>query len=163
MASEFLRELWNNLRFALFWLEVRKDVPKKWFAGNYSPIKLARFSMVLLSLLNFSAVALGSPNWNVASPYSLWLGFASAGYIILALIYMLGFRMWYGLSLVFLVISAIINYSFDAAGGPDALSSSTNLLFNNVVAFTWLYLVLMGLVLMRYDKGSKLNSVLQES
>ncbi|HVA83259.1 MAG TPA: hypothetical protein VNF06_03785 [Candidatus Aquilonibacter sp.] len=162
MASDLLWELQNRLRYLFFWLEVRKDVPKNWFKGNYSPIKLARFSMVLLALLNFSAVALGSPNWNAATVYSLWLGFASAIYIIVAIIYMLGFRMWYGLSSGFLVLSAIVNYMFDSAGGPDALSA-TGVTFNNLIALSWLYLVLMGLILMRYDKGSKLNSVLQES
>lgn len=162
MESEFLRELKNNLRYALFWLEVRKDTPKQWFKGNYSPIKLARFSMVFFALINFSAVALGSPNWNSASLYTLWLGLASAFYIIVAIIYMLGFRMWYGLSSGFLILSAIINYMLDSAGGPDALTS-TPASFNNLIALTWLFLVLMGLVLMRYDKGSKLNAVLQES
>lgn len=162
MASEFLRELWNNIRYALFWLEVRKDVPKRWFKGGYSLIKLARFSMVFFALINFSAVALGSPNWNSATIYSLWLGFASALYILVGIIYMLGFRMWYGMSSAFLIISALINYSIDSTGGPDALTA-TPVSFNNLIALTWLYLVLMGLVLMRYDKGSKLNSVLQES
>ena len=158
-----LGRIHNRLRFAFFWLSVRKDVPKQWFKGSYSTIKIVRFSLVFFALLNFSAVALGSPNWNTATTYSLWLGFASAAYLLIAIVYFLGLRMWYGPTSAFLILSAIINYLFDSAGGPDALTGGSTALFNDAIAVTWLYLVVVGLIMMRYDRGSKLNDLLSQS
>ncbi len=160
---EKFRDFTNQLRYYFAWLSVRKDTPKIWFSGSYSWIKVVRFSLVIFSLLNFAALALGSPNWNVASFYSLWLGFASAAFILIAIIYFLGLRMWYGPVAGFLIIAAIINYIFDAAGGPDALSPINRPSFNDLIALTWLYLVVVGIVIMRYDKGSKLNELLKQS
>ncbi len=159
------REIKYKISSYFLWLSVKKGLPKELSKGSYSSIKLLRFSLVIFALLNFSAVALGSPNWNVATPYSLWLGLASAIYILVAVIYLLGLRMWYGPVTAVLVISAITNYAFDATGGPDALSlsASPNLLFNDAVAVTWLFLVVAGIFAMRYDRGSKLNELLSQS
>ncbi|MDE1823597.1 MAG: hypothetical protein KGI00_04190 [Candidatus Micrarchaeota archaeon] len=158
-----LRRIGSDMRVAFAWLAFRKDTPAAWFRGSYSWIKIVRFSLVVLALLNFSAVALGSPDWNTATPYSLWLGFASAAYIIIAIVYFLGLRMWYGPVAAFLIISAILNYAFDSSGGPDALSPLNQPTFNNLIALSWVYLVLVGLALMRYDKGSRINEMLQQS
>ena len=160
---EKYRDFKTQLRYAFAWLAVRKGLPVEWFRGGYSWIKIVRFSLVAFSLLNFSAVALGSPNWNSATLYGLWLGFASAAYIILAVIYFLGLRMWYGPAAGFAIFAAIINFLFDSRGGPDALSSLNNPNFNDLVGLTWLYLVVVGILIMRYDRGSKINEMLQQS
>ncbi|MDE1851708.1 MAG: hypothetical protein KGH69_03410 [Candidatus Micrarchaeota archaeon] len=161
--GDWLRRLGSDVRVAFAWLAFRKDTPASWFRGSYSWIKIVRFSLVALALLNFSGMALGSPDWNTATPYSLWLGFASAAYIIVAVVYFLGLRMWYGPVAAFLVLSAILNYMFDSRGGPDALSPLNSPSLNNFIALSWIYLVVVGLALMRYDKGSKLNELLQQS
>ncbi len=153
----------NSIQYTFFWLSARKDVPKSWFRGGFSNVKLIRFSLVVFALLNFSAVALGSTVWNSATPYSLWLGFASAAYIIIAIVYLLGLRAWYGPSSLFLVVSLAVNYLFNSGGGPVALSQSASPWFNGFIVLTWVYLVVVGLLLMRYDRGSRLNDLLVQS
>lgn len=158
-----LRRFKSSLQEAFIWLSFRKNAPQEWFKGSYSPIKLVRMSLVIIALLNFSAVALGSPDWNAATTYSLWLGFASAIYVIVAIVYFLGLRMWYAPSSIVLLLSGGINYAFDSAGGPDALTPFTSPSFNDIIALSWVYLIVVGVLIMRYDKGSKLNELLQQS
>jgi hypothetical protein len=71
--------------------------------------------------------------------------------------------MWYGAATAFLIVAAVVNYLFNAAGGPLALSSYTTVSLSTALALGWLYLVIVGIVIMRYDKGSKLNELLKQS
>ncbi len=152
-----------KLRYLFIWLEARNDLPKKFITGGYSIIKLARFSMTILALLSFSSVALGSPVWNSASLAGLWYGLIAAGYVVVAVIFLLGIRMWYGGSVAFFIISGIVNYHLASSGGPNPLGAWGTVNFNNIVALAWLYLIIVGLLMMRYDKGSKVNDLLAQS
>ncbi len=152
-----------RLRYMFVWLEARNNTPKKFIAGSYSAIKIARFSMTVLALLSFSSVALGSPVWNSASILGLWYGLISAGYVVVAFIFLMGLRMWYGGAVSFFIISALVNFSVDNSGGLNPLGAWGTVNFNNLVALGWLYLVVVGLILMRYDKGSKVNELLAQS
>jgi hypothetical protein len=87
----------------------------------------------------------------------------AAGYVVVAVIFLLGFRMWYGGSVAFFIASAIINLSLDNSGGLNPLGASGTVAFNEMLGLIWVYLVLVGLVMMRYDKGSKLNDMLAQS
>jgi multidrug transporter EmrE-like cation transporter len=106
---EEMRKVPITIREWFLWLSVR-DTPRSWFSGSYSLIKLVRFSMVFFALVNFAAIALGNPAWNVANLYSLWLGFADAGFILVSVIYLFGLRMWYAPVSLFLIVSGVINY-----------------------------------------------------
>ena len=152
-----------KLRYLFVWLEARNDIPKRLIAGGYSTIKLSRFSMTILALLSFSSVALGSTVWNSASLAGLWYGLVAAGYVVVAVIFLLGFRMWYGGSVAFFIVSAIVNLSLNNNGGLNPLGASGTVAFNEMLALIWVYLVVVGLVMMRYDKGSKLNDLLAQS
>jgi hypothetical protein len=83
--------------------------------------------------------------------------------VLLTVIYFLGLRMWYGPAAGFAIIAAGINYLFDSTGGPDALSPLNKVGFNDLIALSWLYLVIVGILIMKYDKGSKLNELLKQS
>jgi hypothetical protein len=156
------RDFKANLRYRFAWLSAR-DMPSAWSRGSYSWVKIIRFSLVVFALLNSAALALGSPSWNVANLFSLWLGFVFAAFLLIAVIYFLGLRMWYAGATAFLIVAAVINYLFNAAGGPLALSSYTTVSLSTALALGWLYLVVVGIIIMRYDKGSKLNELLQQS
>ena len=43
------------------------------------------------------------------------------------------------------------------------INDAFNPIFSAIIALTWLYLIACGLVLMMYDKGSKLNDLLAQS
>ncbi len=161
--SEKLRRLKIWLWAAPLWLSARSDTPKSWFAGGYSLIKTVRFSLVMLALLDFSAVAIGNPIWNTASYLSLWFGLVEAGYIVIAIVYLLGLRMWYGPNVAFLVLSALANMHLGAGGDLNPLGSLGSSGFNFIISLTWIYLVIVGIVIMRYDKGSKINGLLSQS
>jgi hypothetical protein len=160
---EKVRDFKNQMRYSFAWFSVKKGLPTSLSSGSYSWIKLVRFSLVVFALLNSAALALGSPSWNVANLFSLWLGFVFAAFILIAVIYFLGLRMWYSAATGFLIVAAVVNYLFNAAGGPLALSSYTTVTLSTALAVGWLYLVIVGIAIMRYDKGSKLNELLQQS
>lgn len=157
------RDFKANLRYRFAFLAARSDLPSKWSSGSYSWVKIIRFTLVVFALLNSAGLALGSPSWNVANLFSLWLGFVFAAFLLIAIIYFLGLRMWYSGATAFLIIAAVVNYLFNAAGGPLALSSYTTFSLSTALAFGWLYLVIVGIAIMRYDKGSKLNDLLKGS
>jgi len=167
MASVAFKERVRRFKLGIsamfIWLAARRNTPKSWFSGSYSTIKLVRFSLVILALFDFSAVALGNPIWNSANLVSLWFGLAEAGYVIIAMIYLLGLRMWYAANEVFLIGSAIINFSLGSSAGLNPLGALGSVTLNTILALTWLYLVIVGLIMMRYDKGSKVNELLLQS
>ena len=167
MVSVPLNEKLRRLKIWLWamplWLSAKSNTPKSWFAGGYSRIKIMRFSLVVLALLDFSAVALGNQIWNYANYLSLWFGLVGAGYIIIAVVYLLGLRMWYGPNEIFLLLSAFVNLYLGAGSDMNPLGSLGSHGFNFVLSLTWVYLVLVGLLMMRYDKGSKINELLSQS
>lgn len=152
-----------KLRYLFVWVEARNDIPKRLIEGRYSIIKIARFTITILALLSFSSVALGSPVWNSATYAGLWYGLVSAGYVIAAMIFLLGLRMWYGPSVAFFIISAIVNLSINSGSGLNPLGAAGSINFDDILSVFWVYLVVVGLLLMRYDKGSKINDILSQS
>lgn len=158
--KEDLRQAKIGLKEWFFWLSVR-ETPKSWFAGGYSRIKWMRFTLGIVSLLCYSALALGY-NFTLANYFDIWVGLAGAGYIIIALIYILGLRMWYAPSVLFFLVSAIINIMINVHGGPLGVGAATpDFLATSVIM--WLYVVIVGTIAMPYDKGSKINDALMQS
>ncbi len=159
-----IRDYAYGLRESFLWLGAREDMPKGWFKGAFSRIKWLRFSMVVLALLNvsfllfayiiYTPMSLGTMFWLM-----LWLGIELSVYIIVAMVFLLGFRMWYAPSVLFFFINLGMNYFFEESMINDAF----NPIFSAIIALTWLYLIACGLVLMMYDKGSKLNDLLAQS
>ncbi len=166
MASDYVKgkgSLAVKIRYFFVWLEARNDIPKRLISGGYSTIKLLRFSLAIIALISFSSVALGSPVWNSASIYGLWYGFVAAGYIIISAVFLLGLRMWYGGSIFFFLASAVINLNLGSDGGLNPLGAAGTPAFNAILSLGWLYLVVIGLAMTRYDKGSKKNQLLIQS
>lgn len=160
--KERVRQTKISLREWFFMLQLRPGIPKSWYSGGYSRIKFVRFSMVVLALLSYSALSLGT-NFTAATFLNLWYGLIAAGYVIVAIVYLLGLRMWYAPSTLFLIISALINLALNFSGGPLGLGPAATLAFAVVVGIFWLYLVIAGLFMLRYDKGSKINEMLLQS
>ena len=161
--GEKFRQFIISMRVFTFWLEVQRDTPRSWFSGGYSRIKFARFSLVVLALFDYSGLALGTSSFSAATLSNLWYGLAAAGYIIVAAVYLFGLRMWYAPAVTFVIISALINMAINFAGGPLGLGAGASSLFSLIVNVTWLYMVVAGLMIMRYDKGSKVNDLLLQS
>ena len=149
-----------KLRFLSLWLSSREDIPKKWIQGGYSRIKFARLVTAIVLLLNASIFIISS-SFMLGSGISLstWYIFQGAIYLILSIVFLLGLRMWYGPSLLFLLASIIINLAF-----PTNIIA---ILFYQpaatIISLSMLYLALSMIVLMRYDSGSKINEMLRQS
>ncbi len=158
--SESVRRIPINLRELSLRLSAT-DTPKSWFRGSYSRIKTLRLSLCLAALLSYSAFSLGT-DFTTASFINLWFGLASSGYIIIAFIYLLGFRMWYAPTTLFMIVSALINFAININGGPLGVGTATSV-FTTATMLLWLYLLVVGVVAMRYDRGSKINEMLKQS
>lgn len=159
--KEWLRRIPINFRILTMAMEARHDTPREWFSGGYSRIKILRFSLAVVALLNYSALALGT-NFTLASWLNLWIGLAGAGYILIAFVYLLGLRMWYAPTTAFVILSAVVNFAINFGGGPLGVGSATYG-FLVVATVMWLYILLFGILAMKYDKGSKINDLLRQS
>ena len=117
--------------------------------------------MVIAALINFAALMLFRDGVGTAMPADFWFGFSSAAYLIVAIVYLLGLRMWYAPTLIFLLLDSALNFSIVAV--PLSLNLFSGVATEAVIVIGRLYLVLMGIMLMRYDRGTKLNDLLKQS
>jgi len=137
--------------------------------GAYSPIKFLRFSLAFAALLNIAAHLYAIP---AATPVAtFYLDSEVALYIFVAIIYIFGLRMWYWPALLY----SVLNISLFFISGITTIPGVTSQPLVGHIEFSqysfgragsviaWLYLIIGGYIAIKYDKGSKINELLEES
>ncbi|AWR93823.1 hypothetical protein [Acidianus brierleyi] len=137
--------------------------------GAYSLIKFLRFSLAFAALLNIAAHLYAVP---AATPIAtMYLDSEVALYIFVAMIYTFGLRMWYWPALLY----SVLNISLFFISGITAVPGVTPQPLVGHIEFlqysfgragsviAWLYLIIVGYIAIKYDKGSKINDLLKES
>ncbi|BCS90932.1 MAG: hypothetical protein ARM1_0389 [Candidatus Micrarchaeota archaeon] len=134
----------------------------------YTKIKFTRFSVALLALITSAAHLYAIPG---AYPVvTFYLDIEIAVYVIIAMVFLLGLKMWYLPSILYNIfnlfiffLSAFIAIPFvnsqPLVGHIEFMQYSFGRLFSLI---GWIYITIMGIVLLRYDKGSKLNYLLEQ-
>lgn len=137
--------------------------------GGLAGLKWLRFSMVLLALLDAAAHLFSSPGQTPAVTF--WIETEVAAYGLIGIIYLLGLRSWYTPAIAYSVLNMVIFF----LSAFIVLPGITHTVLVGHVQFAqysfgrtfsvlgWLYLIIVGLVLNRFDQGSQLDALLRKS
>lgn len=136
--------------------------------GGYTGIKWLRFSMVVLALLDAAAHLFASPGQT--PEITFWLETEVATYILIAMVYLLGLRIWYTPAIAYSVLNVVIFFlsAFVPMPGVTHAALVGHIQFAHYSfgrAFSllaWVYLIAVGLVLNRLDRGSSLDALLRQ-
>ena len=135
----------------------------------YNKVHWLRFSLAFFALLNVASHLFSSPGAN--SQITFWLETEVAFYSIISVIYLLGLRVWYLPALLY----SILNIFIFLVSAFIVLPGITTQLLVGHIAFAqysygrgisliaWIYLILFGLLALKYDKGSEINTMLNRS
>ena len=137
--------------------------------GAFAGLKWLRFSMVVLALLDAAAHLFASPGQT--GQVTFWLETEVAVYVLVAIIYLLGLRSWYTPAIAYSVLNLVIYFlsAFVVLPGITHSALVGHVEFakysfgRSFSLLGWLYLIVIGLVLNRVDKGSKLDALLRDS
>jgi hypothetical protein len=104
------------------------------------------------------------------SPLSLWIDIEVIAYTIIAVVFLLGIRTWYAPAVLFNAFNlgiyflsgvvAIPGISAMAFGGRLAFLSGSPLSTTFILVFSWVAALIIGLLLLKYDKGSGLDALM---
>jgi hypothetical protein len=144
---------------------------ERWYTPERSTrlVHWVRFSLVLVALVDGAAHLFASP---AKSPeVTLWLDGEVVLYVLIAMIYLLGLRMWYLPAVAYSVLNLILFFvsGFVAIPGITTAALTGHLAFSHYFfgrAFSvgaWIYLLLVGAIMLRADPGSRLNELLRDS
>ena len=138
----------------------------KSLTGGYSKIKIVRFFVMGFALLDAAAHLYASP-----ASYPLvtfWLEIEVSAFIVIGIVFLLGLRIWYLPSILFTLFNLVVYLISGIVAlppiSPTALTGHVD--FNNYSfgrAFSliaWLFITIVGSLLLFYDKGSKINELL---
>jgi hypothetical protein len=129
----------------------------------------ARLSMTFFALLDTAAHLFASPGGTPIISY--WIDVETASYSLIAVIYLLGLRRFYGppvlftaynITMFFLSGLVVLPFGINAVplvGHVQLLHYSFGRGFSLVA---WLYLLVGGLWMLKADSGSQLNALLGE-
>ena len=126
-----------------------------------------RLSMVILALIDVAAHVYASPG---ATPIvSYWIDIETAAYSLIAVVYLLGLRRYYMPPVLFTAYNLIMYFVSGAVAFPFGINKaplSGHLQFaqysfgRGFSLISWLYLLVVGIILLKKDPGSPLNRLL---
>ncbi len=140
-----------------------------WIKSANNKIHWLRFSLVFFALLDVAAHIYSSPG---STAYvTFWLETEVAFYIIIAVVYLLGLRMWYTPALLYSLLNISIYFvsAFIVIPGITTSPLTGHIQFLSyglgrlISLIAWLYLIIFGTIALKYDKGSKLDELLIDS
>ncbi len=136
--------------------------------GGYTPLKNTRFLVMACALIDSAAHLYAGPS---AFPLvSLWIEVEVAAFIVIGIVFLLGLRIWYLPSIVFTVFNLLV---YLASGlfslgplNPTPLAGHVDFMnygFGRAFSMgTWIFIILVGTLLIFIDRGSSLNSMLSQ-
>ena len=135
--------------------------------GGYTPIKIVRFAVMVCALLDSAAHLYATP---AAYPQiTFWLEIEVAAFIIIGIVFLLGLKMWYLPSILFTIFNLLVYLISGVVAiaplNPTVLSGHVDFLnysFGRAFSLaTWIFIIIVGTLLIDYDKGSALNTLLR--
>jgi hypothetical protein len=132
-------------------------------------IHLLRWTLVFFALCNVAAHVYATPG---ATPITTWwIDVEIATYSLIAVIYLFGLRMFYWPPLLFTAYTLIMYFLSGAVamGAIDPTPLVGHLQFlhysfgRGFSVISWLYLLIVGWVILKLDPGSQVNDLLSRS
>jgi hypothetical protein len=144
---------------------------ERWYTPERSVryILWIRFLLVLVALADAAAHIFAAPA--KSAEVTLWLDGEVVIYALIAMIYLLGLRMWYLPALAYSALNLVLFFvsGFVAIPGITTAALTGHLAFSHYYfgrGFSlgaWIVLLAIGAVMLKVDKGSKLNELLRDS
>lgn len=139
-------------------------------ADNAKLILSARFILALFVILvaaahlAFVTPASASSNFQ---EFALWINIEVVAYTVIAVIYLLGVRTWYLPASLFNAFNVILYFLSGVVAIPGLTSAAygghlniASSLVITVMVVSWLSSLILGLVMLKYDRGSELDKLL---
>ncbi len=132
-------------------------------------LHLVRLSMVFFALLDVAAHLFASPG--ATSLVSYWIDIETATYGLIAVIYLLGLRQFYGPPILFTAYNMVMFFVSGVTALPFGINKAPLAGHLAIAQYSfgrgfslvaWLYLLVVGIWLWKGDPGSKLNDLLKE-
>ncbi len=129
-----------------------------------------RLSLVFFALLDVAAHLFATPG---ATPIvSYWIDIETASYGLIAIVYLLGLRMFYGPPIIFTAYNMVMFFVTGFVALPFGINKTPLTGHLQILQYSfgrgfslaaWLYLLIIGLIMLKMDKGSQLNDLLKGS
>jgi hypothetical protein len=144
---------------------------ERWYIADrrVRNIHWVRFFLVLVALVDAAAHIFAAP---AKSPeVTLWLDGEVVLYVLIAMVYLLGLRMWYLPALAYSVLNLVLFFisGFVAIPGISKAALTGHLAFSHYYfgrgfsVGAWIFLLVVGALMLKLDRGSKLNELLRDS
>ena len=132
-------------------------------------IHTLRLTLVFFALCNVAAHVYATPGGTPITTF--WIDVEIAAYGVIAVIYLLGLRLYYGPPLLFTAYTLVMFFlsGFLAMGPIDPVPLVGHLQFlhysfgRGFSLVSWLYLLIVGWIMLKIDPGSQLNDALKQS
>ncbi|MHB8262767.1 MAG: hypothetical protein ACYDGY_03320 [Acidimicrobiales bacterium] len=144
---------------------------ERWRASERSvrQVHWFRFSLAFFALVNVASHLYAIPAKYPVQ--TLWLEGEVAFYVMVAVIYILGLRMWYAPAILYTVFNLL---AFFLSGVITIPGITSTVFITHLTVFqyswgrglsvlAWAYLLAVGVYMLRADKGSGLNKLLRDS
>ncbi len=132
-------------------------------------MKWLRLSLSIAAIIISAANIFGSFTAE-SPPIMFWLLFETSAYITIAIVYLLGLKSWYLPATLFSILNICIFFISSIVVIPiiaNELTGNTSFLSYTYgqafVLFGWIYIISVGLLAYKIDKGSKLDKILNEN
>ncbi len=148
-------------------MEKKEEIRGSW-PGGYRRIQWLRFSMVFFALLGAASHIFASPG---ATPeITFWIETEVVAYVIIGVVYLFGLKMWYVPAVLYTVLNLTIFFTSAFVVIPGITSG----LLTGHMQFaeysfgragslvSWIYLLVVGIIMLKIDKGSKINDLLKQ-
>ena len=148
-------------------MEKTEGISGRW-PGGYRRIQWLRLSMVFFALLGAASHIFASPG---ATPeVTFWIETEVVAYVIIGVVYLFGLKMWYVpailytvLNLTIFFISAVVVIPGITSGLLIGHMQFAEYSFGRAGSLvSWMYLLVVGIIMLKIDKGSKINDLLKQ-
>ncbi|MCY0878416.1 MAG: hypothetical protein OWU84_05720 [Firmicutes bacterium] len=136
---------------------------------NHPGLSLLRLSMTFFALVDVAAHLFASPGSTPIVTY--WIDVETATYGLIGVVYLLGLRRYYLLPVLFTCynmfmyfLTGFVSLPFGIDPKPlvGHLQFASYSFGRGMSLIAWLYLLVVGLIMLKKDPGSKLNRLLDE-
>lgn len=145
--------------------------------GNSKLIRWGRLVLAIFAILiaaaHLSSIGFGgggggpshTPPPFGAQALGLWIQIEIIAYAVIAVVFLLGIRRWYGAAVIFNAFNVFIYFLSSYVAIPGITSSAFGSRFSafgvslgsTVLIISWIALLVLSIIFLKYDKGSELE------
>ncbi len=139
-------------------------------ADHLRLVHTLRLSLVFFALLDVAAHLFATPGTTPIVSY--WIDIETASYGLIAVVYLLGLRMFYAPPIIFTAYNMAMFFVSGLTALPFGINAKPLVGHLQFLSYSfgrgfsmaaWLYLLIVGILMLKMDRGSQLNDLLKNS